>query len=742
MEAFSVLPVKAGHPAAKAQGASLGASSGPSGLGDVFATLLQQATLRLDTRPADLASFETRLTNGDPPRKVSAAESISSAHNDDRWDDAGFNAHRIDRDAGTPRDPIEPVAPAEDRVEIDDDSEFAVQGPEYVTETETGTDTAAADDDETHDPANGDIQFAEGEVAETEAPAPITQNDNVPAPEEIAAPAALPIQSQPVAASAALAATQALGAGEAAFAALARTATQSRVPAQAAPQAQTASTIVPAAAGQFGTEVGATRVQITPASVVAQPNAALGGGAAVAALAAESGQANAQNAAQNGLQNAGTSLPNAASQIAAGATTTGQNQFKPGNRGGSNGPAANNLAPAIDTATTTQGATTGPSGNGAANAAPIATTAPASGLPGQGQNAPAPGLSNPAAGEPGAPNPQNAQTAFSGPNNQNTGIPGSPGGLSMEAPASEAGAQNRLAQNARTDTAQSLGATAPGTGDPSIESGLTANASRSLADNSQGVRPAALKSNQNNTVQSNTAQNNTAQNATAQNARNETSTQPGVTARTATQNATTGTAAAAERAIAPSSIQRAEGAGPANANANANTPAAAGTPGLTQAALRTQQTLPAQARPAAAASLPANQVAVNIQRAVAAGQDRIRITLHPAELGQIDVKLSLSNDGAVKAIVSIERPETFELLQRDARGLEKALQDAGLKTDSGSLSFNLKGEEEQNTAASREDRETGSQDAESDTPDTAELTPEIIAAANANGAERALDLHV
>ena len=93
-------------------------------------------------------------------------------------------------------------------------------------------------------------------------------------------------------------------------------------------------------------------------------------------------------------------------------------------------------------------------------------------------------------------------------------------------------------------------------------------------------------------------------------------------------------------------------------------------------------------------------------------------------------------------IVSIERPETFELLQRDARGLEKALQDAGLKTDSGSLSFNLKGEEEQDTAANREDRETGSQDAESDTPDTAELTPEIIAAANANGAERALDLHV
>jgi len=96
----------------------------------------------------------------------------------------------------------------------------------------------------------------------------------------------------------------------------------------------------------------------------------------------------------------------------------------------------------------------------------------------------------------------------------------------------------------------------------------------------------------------------------------------------------------------------------------------------------------------------------------------------------------------VKAIVSIERPETFELLQRDARGLEKALQDAGLKTDSNSLSFNLKGEEERNTAANREDRENGSQDDVTETPGTDELAPDILAAANANGAGHALDLHV
>ena len=127
---------------------------------------------------------------------------------------------------------------------------------------------------------------------------------------------------------------------------------------------------------------------------------------------------------------------------------------------------------------------------------------------------------------------------------------------------------------------------------------------------------------------------------------------------------------------------------------------------------------------------------------MAAGQSRISITLHPAELGQIDVKLNIGNDGAVKAIISIERPETFELLQRDARGLEKALQDAGLKTDSGSLSFNLKGEPEQDAAAGREGTETGSQEAGTESPAEPELAPEIIAAVNPGGIEHILDLRV
>ncbi len=86
------------------------------------------------------------------------------------------------------------------------------------------------------------------------------------------------------------------------------------------------------------------------------------------------------------------------------------------------------------------------------------------------------------------------------------------------------------------------------------------------------------------------------------------------------------------------------------------------------------------------------QLTIHIQRAVRDGLDRISLRLTPPELGRIDVKLEFANDGRLSASIAVERPETLDLLQRDARGLERALQDAGIKTESGSLTFNLRGD--------------------------------------------------
>jgi flagellar hook-length control protein FliK len=96
------------------------------------------------------------------------------------------------------------------------------------------------------------------------------------------------------------------------------------------------------------------------------------------------------------------------------------------------------------------------------------------------------------------------------------------------------------------------------------------------------------------------------------------------------------------------------------------------------------------ARPAAHPMI--TQIAAHVAQAAIDGNDRINIRLSPAELGRIDVKLEFGPDGRVQAVFAADRAQTVDLLQRDARDLERALQDAGLRADSGSLSFNLRGD--------------------------------------------------
>ncbi|MDX2145652.1 MAG: flagellar hook-length control protein FliK [Rhodospirillaceae bacterium] len=86
------------------------------------------------------------------------------------------------------------------------------------------------------------------------------------------------------------------------------------------------------------------------------------------------------------------------------------------------------------------------------------------------------------------------------------------------------------------------------------------------------------------------------------------------------------------------------------------------------------------------------QIKVNITRAAKAGLDRVTIQLRPEELGRIEIKLEMSQDGKVRAAITADNPATLELLQREARGLERALLDAGLRADASNLEFNLRGE--------------------------------------------------
>ncbi|NNE84488.1 MAG: flagellar hook-length control protein FliK [Alphaproteobacteria bacterium] len=91
--------------------------------------------------------------------------------------------------------------------------------------------------------------------------------------------------------------------------------------------------------------------------------------------------------------------------------------------------------------------------------------------------------------------------------------------------------------------------------------------------------------------------------------------------------------------------------------------------------------------PAQPAYQPAEQVKVQIQQMVKSDADRIQVKLSPASLGRVEVILEMGPDKAVQAIVYAEKQETLDMLERDARVLQKAFEEAGMKFDSDGLMF-------------------------------------------------------
>ena len=130
----------------------------------------------------------------------------------------------------------------------------------------------------------------------------------------------------------------------------------------------------------------------------------------------------------------------------------------------------------------------------------------------------------------------------------------------------------------------------------------------------------------------------------------------------------------------------------------------------TNSTLAAQQPV-ANSRPNAAPAAT-NQVSVQLSKAIQNGDNKIKIQLRPQELGRVEVKLEIANDGRAKAMIIAERPETLDILQRDIRVLERALQDAGLKTDQNSLSFDLQSRKDnsdtQQASSQNSDEDTSS----------------------------------
>jgi flagellar hook-length control protein FliK len=145
--------------------------------------------------------------------------------------------------------------------------------------------------------------------------------------------------------------------------------------------------------------------------------------------------------------------------------------------------------------------------------------------------------------------------------------------------------------------------------------------------------------------------------------------------------------AASRDAETPDLTPRATAAQP-SPDATANS-AALPAPSVTHSAAH-QAAQPSVHQPGPADTVPVSGLAVEIAAHAQAGKNRFEIRLDPPELGRIDVRLDVASDGQVTSHLRVERAETLDLLRRDAPALERALQQAGLKTSDNGLQFSLR----------------------------------------------------
>ena len=162
--------------------------------------------------------------------------------------------------------------------------------------------------------------------------------------------------------------------------------------------------------------------------------------------------------------------------------------------------------------------------------------------------------------------------------------------------------------------------------------------------------------------------------------------------------AAAGTTTGMDTLVHPHDASPAQPAAVADATANGDAAvakAADAAQALTAAAPAAVQAAAAPALQAAtpmpqAAAVPISGIAIEIAGKALAGKNRFDIRLDPPELGRIDVRLDVDKNGQVTSHLTVDRADTLDLLRRDSAGLERALQDAGLKTSDNGLQFSLR----------------------------------------------------
>jgi flagellar hook-length control protein FliK len=107
-------------------------------------------------------------------------------------------------------------------------------------------------------------------------------------------------------------------------------------------------------------------------------------------------------------------------------------------------------------------------------------------------------------------------------------------------------------------------------------------------------------------------------------------------------------------------------------------------------------------------------IAMQIQKNASMKIDTFTVQLEPADLGRLNIEMKFDSDGGMKAHLTADRPETLAMLQRDSHQLHRILNDAGIDTKEGSLTFDLRQQGQDNPLdrgdRGYDDRQTGGYD--------------------------------
>jgi flagellar hook-length control protein FliK len=178
---------------------------------------------------------------------------------------------------------------------------------------------------------------------------------------------------------------------------------------------------------------------------------------------------------------------------------------------------------------------------------------------------------------------------------------------------------------------------------------------------------------------------------------------------------------AGETAPAPTAPQGEPASGAQSQSVGARTIPQAGAEGLATAA---PTGAPAPAPPTPAPPTPRLPVHPDHARALLhianhRGQAQARLTLHPAELGGVEVRLRVTTHGLVASITA-ERPESAQVLQQAGADLKRALEAQGVEV--AALDFSVAGDEARQRA-DRRDADPTARRAANRADDDEELSP-------------------